>query len=140
MTEKESGPGAAQSPGLLASLRNFAATLIAVAQTRLELLSVEIEEEWQRLLHMLVGTFAALFFFALGIVMLTGLVVTLFWETHRALVMILFAVLYIGIGAAFSLAVRAKASEKSRIFSSSIAELSKDRQQLGSTDGKRQPD
>ena len=140
MAAKESGPGAARSPGLLGSLRNFAATLLGVAQTRLELLSTEVEEEWLRLLHMLVGTLIALFFFALGIVMLTVLAVILFWDTHRALVAILFAVLYLGIGVAFTLSVRAKAREKSKLFSASLAEFAKDRQQLASADVHQRPD
>lgn len=121
-------------------MRNFAATLIAVAQTRLELLSTEVEEEWLRLLQMLVGVFIALFFFALGIVMLTVLVVILFWDTHRALVTILFALLYLGIGVYFTLAVRAKAREKSKLFSASVAELAKDRQLLAGTDVHRPAD
>ncbi len=140
MGAEESGPDAPRSPGLLGSLRNFTATLIGVAQTRLELLSTEVEEEWLRLLQMLGGLFLALFFFALGIVMLTVLVVTLFWDTHRALVTILFAVLYLGIGVYFTLAVREKAREKTKLFSASIAELAKDRQQLANADGNRQAD
>lgn len=136
----ESDPRAARSPGLFASLRNLAATLIATAQTRLELLSAEVEEERLRLLQLLLTAFIALFFFALGIVMLTLAVATLFWDTHRVLVMILFAVLYLGIGAIFGLVVRSRARGKSKLFSASIAELAKDRQQLASTDVYRRPD
>jgi len=140
VTAKESGPGAARSPGLFASLRSLAATLIAIAQTRLELLSTEVEEERLRLLQLLLTAFIALFFSALGIVMLTLAVAALFWDTHRVLVMILFAVLYLGIGAVCGLVMRSRAREKSRLFSASIAELAKDRQQLASTDVYRQPD
>lgn len=140
MAAEESGPGATRSPGLLASLRNFAATLVGVAQTRLELLSNEVEEERLRLLQLLLTAFIALFFFALGIVMLTLAVATLFWDTHRVLVTLLFAVLYLGIGAIFWLMVRSKAREKSRLFSASIAELAKDQQQLASTDVHQRPD
>lgn len=137
---EESGPGPARSSGLLASLRNLAATLVAVAQTRLELLSTEIEEERLRLLQILLGSLIALFFSALGMVMLTLFVVAMFWDTHRVLVMILFAVLYLGIGAIFGLVVRSKAREKSRLFSASIAELARDRQQLAATDVHQRPD
>lgn len=140
MAAKESGPGAARSPGLFASLRNLAATLISIAQTRLELLSAEVEEERLRLLQLLLTVFVALFFSALGIVMLTLAVVTVFWDTHRVLVMILFTVLYLGIGTVCGLVVRSRARGKSRLFSASIAELAKDRQQLASTDVYRQPD
>ena len=140
MAAKESGPGAAPSPGLLVSLRNLAATLVAVVKTRLELLSTEVEEERLRLLQLLLAASVALFFSALGIIMLTLFVVVLLWDDHRVLVTILFAVLYLGIGAIFALVARSKAREKSRLFSTSIAELAKDRQQLASTDVYRQPD
>ena len=140
MAVKESGPGTAQSPGLFASLRNLAATLVATAQTRLELLSTEVEEERLRLLQLLLTAFIAVFFSALGIVMLTLAVATLFWDTHRVLVMILFAVLYLGIGAIFGLVVRSRARGKSKLFSASIAELAKDRQQLASPDVHQRPD
>lgn len=140
MAVEESGPGSARSSGLFVSLRNLAATLVATAQTRLELLSTEIEEERLRLLQILLGSLIALFFSALGMVMLTLFVVAMFWDTHRVLVMILFAVLYLGIGAIFGLVVRSKAREKSRLFSASIAELARDRQQLASTDVHQRPD
>lgn len=140
MAAKESGPGAAPSPGLLVSLRNLASTLVAVVQTRLELLSTEVKEEQLRLLQLLLGASLALFFFALGIIMLTLFVVVLFWDTHRVPVTILFAVLYLAIGAIFGLVALSKAREKSRLFSASLAELSKDRQQLASTDVHQRPD
>ena len=137
---EESGPGPARPSGLFASLRNLAATLVATAQTRLELLSTESEEERLRLLQILLGSLIALFLSALGMVMLTLFVVAMFWDTHRVLVMILFAVLYLGIGAIFGLVVRSKAREKSRLFSASIAELARDRQQLAATDVHQRPD
>jgi uncharacterized membrane protein YqjE len=137
---KDSGPGAAPSPGLLVSLRNLASTLVAVVQTRLELLSTEVEEERLRLLQLLLVASFALFFSALGIIMLTGFVVVLFWDTHRVLVTVLFTILYLGIGLVLWLVVRDRAHRKSKVFSTSIAELAKDRQHLASTDVYRQTD
>jgi len=137
---EKTGPGADQSTGLLASLRNLAATLVAVAQDRLELLSTEVEEERVWLLHLLLGMFFALFFVALGILMLTLFVVALFWDTHRILVTILLTALYLGVGLAFGLVVRSRARKKPRLFSTSIAELAKDRQQLTGSDAYQRPD
>jgi uncharacterized membrane protein YqjE len=125
---------------LLGSLRNLAATLVAMAQTRLELLSTEVEEERLRLLQLLLRASLALFFSALGIIMMTLFVVILFWDTHRVLVTILFGVLYLAIGLVLWLVVRNQARGKSKVFSTSIAELAKDREQLTSTDVYRRPD
>ena len=50
--------------GLLASLTALAATLVAIAHTRLDLLSSDLEEEREHLLSLLVLSLSALFFSA----------------------------------------------------------------------------
>ncbi|OGA53958.1 MAG: hypothetical protein A3F74_11595 [Betaproteobacteria bacterium RIFCSPLOWO2_12_FULL_62_58] len=130
MPAEESGPDAAPSHGLLASLRNLAATAVGILQTRLELLATEVEEERLRLLQIALWAVIAVFLLALGILTLTLFVVILFWDTHRVLVTGLLAVLYLVLGAAIGLAARSKARAKSKLFSASLAELAKDREQL----------
>ena len=46
MTFKVQDPGSGRGGGLSDSLRVLAATLLAIAHTRLELLSAELEEQW----------------------------------------------------------------------------------------------
>lgn len=128
----ESAPGAAESPGLLASLRRLAATLVAVLQTRLELLATEVEEERVRLTRLVLLGIAATFFLALGILTLTLFVIVLFWDTHRLLVSGLLAVIYLAAGLAIAFAARREAAARSRLFSASLAELAKDRERLNS--------
>ena len=130
MPAEESGPDAAPSHGLLASLRNLVATAVGILQTRLELLATEVEEERLRLLQIALWAVIAVFLLALGILTLTLFVVILFWDTHRVLVTGLLAVLYLVLGAAIGLAARSKARAKSKLFSASLAELAKDREQL----------
>ena len=130
MAADESGPDAARSTGLLASLRNLAATVAEVLQTRLELLANEVEEERLRLLQIVSWAAISMFFLALGILMATLFVVVLFWDTHRVLVTGLLAVLYLGAGVAAGLAARRRARGRSKLFSGSLAELAKDREQL----------
>lgn len=124
------GPAAAESPGLLASLRRLAATLVAVFQTRLELLATEVEEERIRLGRLLLLGAAAAFFLALGILTLTLFVIVLFWDTHRLLVTGLLAALYLGAGLAIALAARREALARPRLFAASLSELAKDRERL----------
>ena len=131
MPAEESSPDAAQSPGLLASLRNLAATAVGILQTRLELLATEVEEERLRILQLLLWGCAALFFLMLGALMLTLLVVVLFWDSYRVTVILLLAATFLAIGVAVARAVRSKA-RNSRLFSGSLSELSKDREQLTS--------
>lgn len=118
------------SKGLLESLTTFAATLLAIVHTRLELLSTELEEERAHLLSLLILTLLALFCFSIGVVLASILLVAVFWESHRLLVLgaltsVFFAV---AIGAAVLMIRKAKA--KPRLFAASLSELLKDQQQL----------
>lgn len=126
---EERAPGG-QSPGLVQSLRRLAATLVALLQTRLELLANELEEERVRLVQVLLWGCIALAFLLLGVVMLTLFVVVLFWDTHRVLVSGLLALTFIAIGLAAVAVARSRARARSRLFSASLAELANDREQL----------
>lgn len=126
---EERAPGG-QSPGLVQSLRRLAATLIALLQTRLELLATELEEERVRLVQVLLWGCIALAFLLLGVVMLTLFVVVLFWDAHRVLVSGLLALTFIAIGLAAVAVARSRARARSRLFSASLAELANDREQL----------
>lgn len=125
----ESAPGATGT-GILHSLRNLAATLVALLHTRLELLAAELEEERLRLAQLVLWSCIAAAFLLLGAVMLTVFVVVLFWDTHRVFVAGLFAALYLALGIAAAFAARAWAQRRSRLFSASLAELAKDREDL----------
>lgn len=65
----------------------MAGTLLAIFQTRLELLSNEAEEERLRVGQMLLYGSVALFLFGLSIMLLTVFIVVLFWGSHRLLVL-----------------------------------------------------
>jgi uncharacterized membrane protein YqjE len=114
------------------SLRNFAATLVALLQTRLELLATDLEEERIRLLQLLFWAAGALFFFALGVLMITMLVVLLLWDSYRLAGIIGLAAIFLAIGAAMALGVRNRMHARSRLFSSSLEELGKDKDELRS--------
>jgi uncharacterized membrane protein YqjE len=132
MAAEEPAQSSAQSEGLLQSLRTLLATLIALARTRLELLSTELEDEKLRILQLLVWACAAAFFVALGVVMLTVFVLIVFWDVNRVLTAFALAAGYLALGVAFGIRVRNLAREKSRLFAASLAELAKDRERLTS--------
>lgn len=120
----------AESGGLMESLRRLADTLLAIFQTRIELLSNEIEEERLRIAQMLLYGSVALLFFGLAIIMLTVFFVVLFWDSNRMLVLGGFAALYFVAGLLVWNALRRMAREKSKLFSASLAELADDRDLL----------
>lgn len=126
MTEKTSGG----SKGLLESLATLAATLVAIAHTRLDLLSADLEEDREHLLSLLVLTLTALFCLGVGVVLATILLVVAFWDTHRILALSTLAGCFLAFGVAAWAFAMHKARTKPRIFAASLSEFLKDRQQL----------
>lgn len=112
------------------SLKRLANTTLAILGTRLELLSNEVEEERLRVSQMLLYASVALFFFGLGIMLLTAFVVVLFWDSHRLLALGCFTVLYFIAGLLVWNTTRRMARGRSKLFSASLAELADDRERL----------
>jgi len=132
MASKAQNPGSGRRGGLFDSVKVLAATLLAIAHTRLELFSTEIEEQRAWVSSMLVWTLVALFCAGVGVVLATLSVVIALWDTHRLLALGIAAILYL-LGAALAwLAVLGKARAKPRLFAASLGELSKDRKELTS--------
>jgi uncharacterized membrane protein YqjE len=126
----ENIPGA--SRGLLHSLGTLTSSLLAIAHTRLDLLSSDLEEEREHFFSLLVLAQVALFCLGIGVLLTTLLLVVAFWDTYRLLVLGTLAGLYLAGGiAAWRIAVY-KTRAKPRFFAASMAELQKDRQQLAS--------
>jgi uncharacterized membrane protein YqjE len=126
-------PGAEQpSPGLLQSLRNLATTLVALLQTRLELLAADLEEGGVRLLHILFLAVGALLFLVLGVLILTLLAVLLLWEDQQVGAIIGLSVAFFVIGGILAFVVRNRLRAGPRMFSGTVGELAKDRERLGS--------
>lgn len=116
--------------GLLDSVKNFAATLLAIGQTRLELLSTELEEERERLSSMLVWTLITFFCAVLAVVLATLLIVVIFWDTNRLTALgILLGIFILATGLAWRV-VYNMSKIKPRLFSATLNEISRDREQL----------
>ena len=69
MASKAQDPGTGHRGGLADSLKVLAATLLAIAHTRLELISIELEEQGVWLSSMLVWALVGLFCAGLGVVL-----------------------------------------------------------------------
>jgi uncharacterized membrane protein YqjE len=125
-------PGDQDGQGLLASLTALAATLVAVAHTRLDLLSNDLEEEREHVFSLLVLALAALFCLGVGVVLATLLIVVAFWDTHRLLVLGVLTGFFLLMSIAVWAFALHKVRTKPRLFAASLSELLKDRQQLTS--------
>lgn len=116
--------------GLLVSLRRLADTFVAIVQTRLELLSNEVEEEAWRIWQTAVLTLVALACFGMSALVFTALVVVLLWDSHPVAALTGLGCLYLVLGMLAVLSLRARRRTRSRFFSASLVELAKDRQHL----------
>lgn len=119
-----------RSRGLFSSLRGLAATGVATLQNRLELLSVELQEEKARLLGLLVYGAAALILLATGVVFAAVFITVLLWDSHRLLALGVFSALFLAAGVFALTAARRLTASASRPFEASLAELVRDRAAL----------
>lgn len=110
-------------------MKNIVATLIAIGRTRAELFVTELEEEKIRLLSLWSKAVATAFLLAVGIILAICCLALAFWE-QRVIVFGIFAVLFIGGGLFMLAALRRQASQPSRMFRESLAELDADMAQL----------
>ena len=116
--------------GLLHSLKNLTVTLIAIIHTRLELLSTDLEEGRERFISLLAIAFVSLFSLCFGAVLLTILIVVVFWDTHRLLVLGSLTGLFLIAGTVLGGIVVRRLKSMPRMFEASLAELIKDHQEI----------
>jgi uncharacterized membrane protein YqjE len=132
MSPENGNPAEGRSAaGLFASLRNLLETLLAIGQTRLELLSTEVEEELRRTAGILLWALVATLFLAFTVLMLAILVIVASWEDHRVLAAALVTAGFLAITLLAFLILRARARARPRFLSATIEELEKDRRVLG---------
>jgi uncharacterized membrane protein YqjE len=116
--------------GLIASVKHIATTLLAITRTRLELLSMDLEEGWVRLISFFAMAFVALFCLCFSVALLAIFIIMLLWDTHRLLIFGSLTGIFFIIGIVLCvLAIRALKAMP-RLFETSIAELAKDQEQL----------
>jgi uncharacterized membrane protein YqjE len=116
--------------GLFKSLANLVASVIAIAQTRVELLTTELQEEIHRAAGIMVWTLVALLAAALGLFLTALVIIFVFWDTHRVLASVLVASSFFVIAFASLVVLRAKVRNRPRLLEGTLAELAKDREQL----------
>ena len=115
---------------LLSSLKNLVATGASIAQTRLELISTDIQIARSQFLGLLVMLIFTLFFLFFGLVMLALLIVIYSWENDRIMVLSFLTSGFLAVGIILARVVLRSLKRMPRLFEATIAELAKDRQEL----------
>lgn len=117
--------------GWSGSLRARLDNLLAAAQTRLELLTVELQEEKLRLARLLFMTVLAALFLGFAAVFAALWITVALWDSHRLLALGLSTGLFVTLGVAAATVAARTVAAGSRLFAASINELNKDRSALG---------
>jgi uncharacterized membrane protein YqjE len=130
MGPEEPWLGTGRPLGLLALIRHFGATVVALIYTRIELITTEFEEELQRGVIILVWTLLALFFGALSVLMVAVTLLVIFWDDHRVLVAALITGAFVAMTAVMAFFARERVKSKPRFLAASIEELKRDRAYL----------
>ncbi|NJO12611.1 MAG: phage holin family protein [Gammaproteobacteria bacterium] len=127
MDGEESGAPPRSATGLFQSLTRMIGTLVAMAQTRLELLTTELQEEVERAAELLLWSFVALLAAGAGIMFIGATVIIAFWDTHRVLAAILVTATFILLALISLAVVVAKFRSKPKMLAATRAELARDR-------------
>ncbi len=117
--------------GLFASLRHMLATLIALVQTRIELIGVELQEQVEHAAAVLLWSIAAIFFASLTVLLLALTVVIAFWDGHRLLAAGLVTASFAVAALVAGLVARRRLRSRPRFLDATSRELERDAAALG---------
>ena len=115
---------------ILTAFKNLISTAISIAQTRLELISTDVQIARSRLISLLVIVICALFFLFFGLVMLALLIVIYCWETNRLLALSLLTGGFLTVGFILALVALRALKTMPTSFAATLAEFAKDAQGL----------
>lgn len=107
-------------------LKAIAGNLAAIARSRLELFSIELQEERHRLIQGLIWASAAIFCGAMAFILINVTIVYLFWEEARLAVLITLTLFYTLSLAAIAIGFRGYLRKQRPPFADSIREFKKD--------------
>jgi uncharacterized membrane protein YqjE len=124
--------------GLFQSLSTFAGSLIAIAHTRLQLLTTELQEEVRQVGAILLWAFIAAFTGLLALFLGALAVIFVFWDTHRIAASMAMIGLFLAIALGAGLMLVKKLRSKPPMLDDTLAELAKDRDNLRARVGESQ--
>ncbi len=117
-------PGPATN--LLRSATRLAGTLLAVVQTRVELLTTEISEDVERGVRILLWGLVAVLAAVLGLLLAGITLIIYYWETHRMAAAVGVTAAFVVLSAVAAWMARARLHEKPKLLDATRTELRRD--------------
>lgn len=118
--------------GLFSSLKRLLATALEITQVRLEILRTDIELEKKRLFESLLWAAVAFLSLAVGVLLLCGFVILLFWDGYRLAAIGVMAGLFIASSVVLFRGAKTRLHNPNGLFESSLSELAQDQRGLKS--------
>lgn len=125
------------SGGLKATATQAANSALSLLRTRLELASIELAEERERLYVRLALMFAAVLLMVFGVLGVGVLIVVYFWDTYRIAAVLAPTLLCIAVGAVLLRKSKALGHAGGLPFAATLAEFDKDRAAFAPADPAR---
>ncbi len=130
-THTDAAPGPVQ--GLIHSLKDLVGSILAVVQTRLELLTNDVQEEVHRVAGLLLWAFVGLLAAGIGLLLAALVIIFAFWDTHRLLAAICVASAFFLIALTAVAIFMSKLKSKPRLLHATLSELDKDNHRMHET-------
>jgi len=113
--------------GIIAALRTLGDSLVGSLQDRIELVSVELQEEKLRLIRTFIWITAAVFSGMLAIMFASLTLVYVFWETARLTVFVSLTAFYTALVVTIIVGLRRYLAHQPQPFAATVQELGEDR-------------
>ncbi len=120
-----------RATGLMASLQRLLGSFAEILHTRVDILSIEVEEAGWMAFQLILYILAAFLFLGLGMLVFTLFVVKASPEINQLYVLGGFSAFYFFVGIFAVLRVRYKLKNRPHLFSTTLAELNKDCKHIG---------
>ncbi len=121
-------------PNLMGSIANLARNVVGIVETRLTLFALDLQETGMNLLSLLILCGIILTCAGLFLILVTLLVVVIFWDTHRLLALGAAAGFFALAGLGLWFIVLAKLRSIPGFFAATRGEFAKDREWLSRSD------
>jgi len=114
------------STGLFSSLRSFWGVLLTILYTRIDLATIELEEEVTRAVQLVIVTLAGVLCLSMAIFFLSLFVIAYYWYTHRLLVLGIVFGVYLLASVILLLVARYMLLNRPKFLSQTLTELRRD--------------
>ena len=115
---------------LVASLSRLLATILTIGRSRLELLTVELQLEVQRIAELALWAFVAVFASGVALLLSGIAVILVFWDTNRLLAAALVTGIFLAAALISIFVLLRKLRARPRMLDGTLAELTRDIERL----------